>query len=338
MRQLAALALFALLAACASPTVSTGPEVGEPRLLAEAVVTADDVRLPLRHWLPEGKPKAVILYIHGFNDYSNALARPAPYLTAHGIAAYAYDQRGFGAAPNPGRWSGEGPMAADVATVARLLAARHPGAPLYLLGESMGGAIVMRTMVGPHPPDVAGVILVAPAVWTRERMNVFERVGLWVGNHALPWLPVNGNGLDIWPSDNIEMLRELGRDPLVIKDTRIDTLDGLVDLMDDAYDSAPKLHGPILMLYGEHDEIVPPKPTYDVMATFEDRPDIVRAIYPKGYHMLMRDLQADTVMADIVSWIEHPKAPLPSGADQRAITVLADHHPRPIGLDGKSPG
>src|SRR5271155_1254419 len=112
MRQLAALALIALLAACTSPAVSTGPGAEEARLLPDAVVTVDDVRLPLRHWLPEGKPKAVILYIHGFNDYSNAMARPAPYLPAHGIAAYAYDQRGFGAAPYPGRWPGEGPMTA----------------------------------------------------------------------------------------------------------------------------------------------------------------------------------------------------------------------------------
>jgi alpha-beta hydrolase superfamily lysophospholipase len=169
-------------------------------------------------------------------------------------------------------------------------------------------------------------------------MTVFERVGLWVGSHALPWLPVSGKGLDIWPSDNVEMLRELSRDPLVIKDTKIGTLEGLVDLMDAAYAGAPALKGPALILYGEHDEIVPPAPSYDVMATVEGRPGIVRAVYPNGYHMLLRDLQADMVLADIVSWIETPTKPLPSGADHRALEVLADRHPKPIAAAVRAPG
>jgi hypothetical protein len=37
----------------------------------------------------------------------------------------------------------------------------------------------------------------------------------------LPGLKVTGRGLGITPSDNLEMLRALGRDPLVIKETRI---------------------------------------------------------------------------------------------------------------------
>ena len=220
MRLLATLALLALLAACAPMTgPADPPSAGEPRLLADAIVTADGTRLPMRHWLPEdGPPKAIVLAVHGFNDYSNAFARPAKYLTEHGIAVYAYDQRGFGAAPDPGGWAGEGPLTSDLTVATRLIAERNPGVPIYLMGESMGGAITIRTMNEPHPPAVAGVILVAPAVWARTRMNVFERVGLWVGSHAMPWLAVNGKGLDIWPSDNMEMLRELSRDPLVIKD------------------------------------------------------------------------------------------------------------------------
>lgn len=155
-------------------------------------------------------------------------------------------------------------------------------------------------------------------------MNVFMRVGLWLTAHTVPWLPVNGNGLDIWPSDNIPMLRALSRDPLVIKDTRIGTIDGLVNLMDQAYGAAPKLRVPTLMLYGEHDQIVPPEPSYQVMEKLQGDPlHAVCAVYPKGYHMLLRDLEADTVLADIVSWIADPHAPLPSGADRRSHEVLA---------------
>ena len=56
------------------------------------------------------------------------------------------------------------------------------------------------------------------------------------------------------------MLRALGRDPLVIKETRVDTIYGLVDLMDAALAAAPRLDAPMLVMYGAHDEIVPRPP------------------------------------------------------------------------------
>ena len=86
-----------------------------------------------------GIPRAVILALHGFNDYSNAFAAPGAAWARLGIATYAYDQRGFGAAPARGRWAGGRVFAEDATTAACLLRQRHPGVPLYLLGESMGG-------------------------------------------------------------------------------------------------------------------------------------------------------------------------------------------------------
>ena len=47
------------------------------------------------------------------------------------------------------------------------------------------------------------------------------------------------------------------------------------------------------------------------------------ALYPKGYHMLLRDLEAATVRDDIVAWIADPAAPLPSGGDALAAQVMA---------------
>lgn len=321
--------LFSLLSAC-SPTIKTaGPPVAEPALSPHSVYTADGLTLPMRSWLPEdGEPQAAIVAVHGFNDYSNAFEDAGKFFAAHGVALYAYDQRGFGEAPDRGLWSGEETMAHDLATVAQLVAARHPGKPLYLLGESMGGALVMVAAMRPDMPKLQGVILSAPAVWSRDSMNVFQRSALWLGTYTMPWMTLTGHGLHIVPSDNIEMLRKLGRDPLVIKETRIDTIHGLCDLMDDAATSATRLHIPALVLYGEHDEIVPADPTYRMMSHLPNNPvPQVKAVYAHGYHMLLRDLQAKVVMADITAWIKHPDQPLPSGADARAQAVLQKEQP-----------
>lgn len=320
-RRLVILMLGLVLASCAPTVKPAGPPIAAPVLSADAIVTADAKRLPLRAWLPGAEPKAVIIALHGFNDYSFAFDDPGKALAARGIAVYAYDQRGFGGAPDRGYWAGEKAMGDDLITAARLIGDRHPGKPLFLMGESMGGAVVMVTMARSDAPSVAGVILSAPAVWGRGSMSLIQQAALWLTSHTMPWLTLTGRGLNIKPSDNIEMLRRLGADPMVIKETRVDAIHGLCDLMDHAEEGAP-LHVPTLALYGDKDEVVPAGPIYRV---FKALPDIaVKAFYENGHHMLLRDLEAKTVLDDIAAWIEAPRAPLPSGADRHALDRLAE--------------
>jgi acylglycerol lipase len=325
------------LAACAVPgredyaalvATHAASAPAAPQLAEDKMIMADGTELPLRVWLPKGEIKAVVLAVHGFNDYSNAFEGPGRALAAYGIATYAYDQRGFGAAPLHGFWPGRWQLADDLATASRLIRARHPGSKLYIMGESMGAAVAIVAMTGETGtprPDADGLILVAPAVWGRQTMGVVERGALAIGMRLMPAVTVSGRGIiRITPSDNNEMLRGLARDPLVIKSTRIDAVYGLVDLMDAAFASADRLDMPLLYLYGQRDEIVPKKPT-ELM--IEHLPATARSIqrvawYANGYHMLMRDLDAAVVMSDIAGWIAARRAPLPSGADLYAEAVL----------------
>jgi alpha-beta hydrolase superfamily lysophospholipase len=298
-----------------------------PRFTGTSFITADDQTLPLRSWLPNGEVKAVILALHGFNDYSNSFEAAGEAWAGRGIATYTYDQRGFGAAPERGLWPGRAALAADAATAAQILRRLHPRVPLYLLGESMGGAVAIVAMTresGTPVPDIDGVVLTAPAVWGRETMGLLPRLALWAGVRLMPGFTVTGRGLEIKPSDNIAMLRALSRDPLVIKATRIDTIYGLVDLMDAALASAPLLDVPLLVLYGAKDEIVPKAPIRRFVGRLP--PEVHRrrglAWYRDGYHMLLRDLEGPVVIADVASWVLAPAAPLPSGADLGAAAAF----------------
>ena len=89
-------------------------------------------RLPLRKWGPEKFPKYVLLALHGFNDYSNAFEKPASYWAKYGVTTYAYDQRGFGEAPLPGRWHRASSLINDFIKTAELIRLKHPNAPLFL--------------------------------------------------------------------------------------------------------------------------------------------------------------------------------------------------------------
>jgi acylglycerol lipase len=319
--------LAAVLAACAPRIQDPGPlEDRQPGLTQTAFVTSDGVKLPLRIWRPEGPPKAVILALHGFNDYSNAFDAPARYWAKQGIETYAYDQRGFGASPQRGIWPGSKRLIDDLRDFSHILRARHPKVPLILLGTSMGGGVVMAAAVtSPDPPDFDGLVLAAPAVWSRQTMPWLYRSSLWLASRTLPWLPLSGQNLNIQASDNIEMLRALGKDPLVLKESRVDAINGVVNLMDEAYKAAPHLDARALFLYGEHDEVIPKGPTFSMLSHLpaSARARQTKTLYDTGWHMLLRDLKARIVLDDIATWILHPDRPLPSGADRRMTAELA---------------
>lgn len=291
------------LGACAPMIAPLGVENVSPSLTGDAFLTRDGLRLPLRHWDAE-HPRAVIVALHGMSDYSNAFDMPAEWWASHGITSYAYDQRGFGMAPNSGIWPGAGALREDLADCVDAVRERHPGIPVFALGESMGGAVVLSALAGPRPPKVDGVILVAPAVWSRDDMPIPYRVTLWLSAHTMPWLKVSGKGLKIWPSDNIEMLKKLSRDPLFQKETRADAVWGLTDLMDAARKAPDHLGAPppILFLYGANDQIIPRAPTEAAAKELGPRAEVHK--YANGYHMLLRDLDGPGIWQDIAAWID----------------------------------
>jgi alpha-beta hydrolase superfamily lysophospholipase len=283
----------------------------------------------LRQWLPAVAPRAVVVAVHGFNDYSKSFdtvpGAPGvgPNLAHDGIAVIAYDQRGFGAAPNHGIWPGSDALTADLAAITRSVKQRFPGVPVYGLGESMGGAVILAACAGVDPPPFDGIVLSAPAVWARATMPAVYRVALWLGARILPgWRPT-GQSLGRQASDNIDMLRDNGRDPLFIKKTRIDSVYGLVNLMDRALAVSGSLKIPALYLYGRNDQIIPPPPSAQAMGNLlAGDPRARAAFYDQGWHMMLRDKQAATVIGDIAAFIGNQDAALPSGADQDALPRL----------------
>src|SRR5262249_31851140 len=159
-----------LLSACAAVQQhALRPPAGfaGPRLEAREFVSFDGARLPLEVWTPTGgdEPKAVIIGLHGMNDDAQAFWMAAPWSASPGIATYAYDQRGFGAAPGRGVWGGERLMTEDLRTLAALLRARYPHATLAVAGESMGGAVAIEAFASNRPPAADRLVLLSPAVW-----------------------------------------------------------------------------------------------------------------------------------------------------------------------------
>ena len=292
-----------------------GPDYQGPRFTPTQFVSFDGTALGLSTWNAQNsEPQVVIVALHGMNDYARAFETAAPYWAARGITTYAYDARGFGRSPQRGVWGNEALMIQDLRTALQVARAAHPSSRIVVVGESMGAATILAAAGEAEGIAADRLVLIAPAVWGWSNLPLAYRVSLWTTAH----LPVSRKPFDpprratrtIMASDNIEMLRRLGRDPNMIFATRLDAVYGLVRLMERAYKAADRLPPQTLVLYGSRDQIIP-RPA--LTATVAKLPPSVRTIeYPEGYHMLTRDLQAERVWADIAAFITYPAGPLPS--------------------------
>jgi alpha-beta hydrolase superfamily lysophospholipase len=320
------LSLASLLAACSAAYpaqhLSAAALAKEPP--TRSFTLPDGARLPYRTWFPATPPSKILLAFHGFNDSADAWELPAPAFTAAGIAVIAPDQRGFGAAPGRGRWPGTAQLTADAAALATQIHAEYPTTPLYLMGESMGAAMLMQLATQPNAPPVAGYVLISPAVWGWNQLALPLRAALFLTNAVAPGAILSAGPIRVHASDNRAALIRLSTDPKTLIKTRVAALAGLVTLMSHAQTAARAINIPALVLYGGHDELVPKSAARPALSHMAAKSPLIRvAYYPSGYHLLLRDHDRARRIADIIAWLNAPAAPLPSGADRAALSFLS---------------
>ncbi len=306
------IALLPALVASACVSFPDAPDaLAPPALAANVIQSIDGALLPLKVW-PAENPRAVILAVHGMNDYSNAFVMPATWWAENAaLTTYAYDQRGFGASAFFGRWFGAATMKSDLRAAFAAIRAAHPGLPIYVLGHSMGAAVVMATDAE-EPLGADGLILAAPGVWGGGALPLTHRLAANLAATFAPAATLTGERAHRQSTDNIEVLRAMGADPKVIKETRTDAVLGVVRVMGEAFDHANDVCSDALILVGRKDEVIPSS-AVEYVAENLCGPASVRR-YPDGWHLILRDLQRERVFRDVAAWINaNEKAPRTGG-------------------------
>jgi alpha-beta hydrolase superfamily lysophospholipase len=134
--------------------------------------------------------------------------------------------------------------------------------------------------------------------------------------HLMPVLALPNSVGGIRPTDDPEALRRLGRDPLTLREVRIDMAHGLVDLMDQAVAALPGCcrATPTLVMLGGKDMVVPAEVSRRALREAAV-PRVAR--YPEGWHLLLRDRIRTEIVRDILAFMADPATPLPAEAEGR---------------------
>jgi acylglycerol lipase len=147
-------------------------------------VSFDNTKIFYRIWKPPNKVQKIIIVSHGMGGHGEFFVLLADKLVSEGIMVVAPDYR------NHGRSDGKKGdlkkfkyILQDLKVFFNYISSQFPNIPIFLLGESMGGA-VNANYVADHPENVSGLILFSPAV----KLNFNWAMKLGLGLAMLPFL------------------------------------------------------------------------------------------------------------------------------------------------------
>ena len=269
---------------------------------------SDGAQLFYQSWLPAEEPKAVLVNLHGLGDHSGLYPHVAEFFPQRRIGVYAFDLRGNGQSPGQRAYirSWE-EYRSDLHYFLRLVRRWQPDRPLFLLGNSLGGLIVLDYALH-HPTGLAGVIAAAPPLGKLGVPPVLMALGR-VLSRVIPRFSLHV-GMD---------LSGLARDPGVVEAVLADPFfhrRGTARLSTEVTAAIERVQSragdwsvPLLIVHGSDDRMVPP----DGSRAFFSRlsyPDRQFLEYPGAYHGLFADYEWQRALSDVGQWLE---SHLPAG-------------------------
>ena len=254
-----------------------------------------------RAWLGDGDATAVVVIAHGAGEHSGRYTHVAQCLVDQGYGVYAIEHRGHGRSQGPRALIDRLDNAvADLDKLIVLAADAHPGAPLFLLGHSMGGTIALSYALA-HQERLAGLVLSGPLA-ALDPVPAPMRITARTLSALAPRAPLIAIDSSL-----------VSRDPAVVGDYRADPLvhhgklpaRTVVELAD-AIEAFPEEVGaitvPTLIMYGTDDGLCPPQGSV-MLSERIGSADTTLKPYPGLYHEILNEPEREQVLDDLCSWL-----------------------------------
>lgn len=254
-----------------------------------------------RSWRPAGKPRGVVVIAPGFNSHSGQYFEVAGRFVAAGLAAYALDHRGRGKSEGE-RFHVEkfSDYVDDLATFIQIVKTREPGLPVFLLGHSAGGVISSLYALD-HQSDLAGLISESSAF--ELPAPGFALAALKVLGRIAPHLRVLKLKNEDFSRDP-QVVESMNRDPLIANENQTaKTVAELIRADERLRVEFPRIKLPLLIVHGTKDKAAKAEGSRFFSDTAGSK-DKTLKLYDGAYHDLLNDFGKETVVADVLGWIQ----------------------------------
>jgi alpha-beta hydrolase superfamily lysophospholipase len=249
----------------------------------------------VRDWAPEGEPRVYVVLVHGLGEHSGRYARTGDLLAGAGYHVRSFDLIGAGGSGGR-RWDIDEWSRYHDQIGTHVQWARSHGAPVVLMGHSMGGALALGYALSDRPrPDL--LVLSAPALsggagWQRALAPIAGKLAptLSLANN------VKGEHLSRDPAVGEAYMA----DPLVSTKSTCRLGARLFEEMDRLSRQLGELDIPTLVIHGGEDRLVPTVSSEPLAAI-----DCVdRKVYDGLRHETLNEPEGPQVVSDIVEWVD----------------------------------
>eukprot|EP00029_Vermamoeba_vermiformis_P006767 TRINITY_DN2739_c0_g1_i1.p1 TRINITY_DN2739_c0_g1~~TRINITY_DN2739_c0_g1_i1.p1 ORF type:complete len:333 (-),score=90.11 TRINITY_DN2739_c0_g1_i1:61-990(-) len=264
-------------------------------------------------WIPKN-PKAVLFFIHGLGEHVHRYHHVSRHFAELGFAVYALDHEGHGRSKGLkkeyfDRFHG---LIADIFQFIDESAAKHPELPLFALGHSMGGCLVMQC-VYQRPNFFRGVVLSGPAVGLPPDVSSFLYKVSKPISALFPGLGIQPLDTTTLCSDK-EMVKEYLEDPFVWKG-KVRARVGTEILNAAMYnlEHAQEFRTPFLLCQGQKDLIVNPAKCQEFFDKCGEE-DKQFVYFKESMHEILFDVENQSVKDTMGKWlVEHMDKKRPDG-------------------------
>ena len=271
--------------------------------------TSDGESRVARAWQRD-RGHGVLACVHGLSgsgEQFEPVARQLDY-----FSVYALELRGQGLDPVLERRAMVLDLEAqhrDIGDFLDALRERHPGEPVYLLGESMG-ALLSASFAAVRPDNgIEGLILSVPVVaLARPVPQWLRRVvrGIGCSFPRLKFYPswfVSGKAVAPPLTRDRAYQDALREKPHFLQAFTLSFLTELGDLIEQSRATAPRVRKPTLVLAAGNDCFVGVSQIEEWFGKLGST-DKTLKVYSEAYHLLWHDHDRDAVLADVGQWLK----------------------------------
>lgn len=308
----AALALSVVLATLPvfSANKSTSKRTSRSTTMGQKAVFmpgAPLVSVPYRSWIPKReKPRLVLLCIHAlgfssksYDDFGRRMARS-------GIPTFALDVRGFGEwmkKPEEAHMDFEACLV-DVEQAMKTLHKAYPGLPVFLVGESMGGAIAIQA-ASRYPDQVNGLVSAVPSATSKSGGVMKTGVVVAFRTASNPTGKVDMSPVVVDGSTSDPGLRKrIEDDPSNRMELSRKELAQFERFMKQTHDAAPLVERtPAMVLVAYKDKLVTPSGSVDLFTEMTTPQKLMIGDGESGHLMLEEGQMTAEIERILKSWL-----------------------------------
>ena len=260
------------------------------------------LKLYYQYWLPEGKPKAVLLVAHGLAEHSGRYKNLVDYFVPKGYAVYALDHRGHGKSEGTRSYVDNfNDYLIDLKTFFDMVREENKSARIYLFGHSLGATIATAYAVE-HQKDLAGLILSGSSLVRSTSVSPALLAMAGIISALLPKMGVallDASGI----SRDKSVVDAYVNDPLVFRG-KIPARTGaeLARMWKQLPEKMPKIKLPILIMHGFDDRLTDPRGSKLLYQRAGSEAKTLQQ-YDNCYHEICNEPEREQVFIDMEAWL-----------------------------------